>query len=67
MFDFVLGEALVTLFFVETTPAMHKHEYKHHVKTASHRCLNIDVVGANKSGMSGLGCGALLVDVQMTQ
>ena len=34
-FDFVLGEALVTLCFVETPPSMRKHEYTRHVKSVA--------------------------------
>ena len=58
----------MTLFFVETTPAMHKHEYKCQAKAVSVLWVYEDAVGAAKrSDMSRLGCGALLADVQMTQ
>ena len=33
--DFVLGEALVTLCFVEPPSAMHEHAYKRHAKSVA--------------------------------
>ena len=34
-FEFILGEAVVTLVFVETPPTMHTHEYERHAKSVT--------------------------------